>query len=131
MNKFTLSGYLIKNPEKKCSSSSADQIYTNFTLAAEDRFKRKDNGERETDLFNCVAFGKTAEFVANYAVKGTRLLVIGRVKPESYKTKDGITHYGVKVLCEEVELAGGKKYNEEEQLSDASTGTGMNMPFTG
>jgi single-strand DNA-binding protein len=61
-----------------------------FGLAVNHKFKGKDGQDKEDVLFiDCVAFGKTAEILAQYAQKGKQVLVEGRLKLESWEDKNG------------------------------------------
>ena len=75
MNNVCLVGRNVRNVELKTYGS--DGFITKFTLAVDRRFKK--DGE-PTDFINCIAFGKTAEIIANHVSKGDQLGVteIGR-----------------------------------------------------
>ena len=55
MNKFILKGYI--------GSIESGKTYTKISIATTRSYKN-DNGEYETDWFNAVAFGGTAEFIS-------------------------------------------------------------------
>ena len=65
-----------------------------FTIAVDDSYKKKDSNEKveQTEWVRCTAFGKTAEFLANWLHKGKRVLVCGKMKTREYE-KDGIKRY--------------------------------------
>ena len=94
MNKIIIKGRLVRDPELKTGSSGVE--YCRFTVAV-DRRKVKDR-EKESDFFDCTAFGNTGAAIAKYITKGREILVEGRM--ESTKTdKDGQkrTYWGVTV----------------------------------
>ena len=70
MNKVVLMGRLTKNPEVRYSQGDSATAVARFTLAVDRRFKRQGD-EQTADFINCVAFGKTAEFLEKYCHKGT------------------------------------------------------------
>ncbi len=91
-NVITIHGRLTRDPELKTSSSGSE--YCKFTVAV-DRYNGK---EKETDFFDCTAFGKTGVAINQYIKKGREIIVSGSM--ESNKTeKDGQkrTFWGVKV----------------------------------
>ena len=65
MNRAIITGRLTRDPETKQTQS--DSTVVRFSVAVDRRFKR--DGEPTADFFNCVAFGKTAEFVQKYFAK--------------------------------------------------------------
>ncbi len=106
MNKVILMGRLTRDPEVRDSQGTNPLTIARFSLAVDRRFKR--DGEDSTDFFNCTAFGKQADFVSKYLVKGTKVLVTGRVQNDNYTNKDGAKVYSVQIICEEIEFAESK-----------------------
>ena len=74
MNKVLLIGRLTKDPELRYTQSGT--AVASFTLAVNRRFSNQ-SGEREADFINCVAWQKSAEFVANYFRKGQQMALEG------------------------------------------------------
>ena len=71
----------------------------NFRMAT-DRFRP--NQESVPDWHNIVCWGKTAEAVCQYAGKGDRIAVTGRLTESSWKTEDGQNRYRTEVTAVEV-----------------------------
>lgn len=104
MNKCVLMGRLTRDPEIRVNN---DKFVARFTIAVDRRFKR-DGDEQTADFINCVAFGKTAEFVEKYAYKGTKFVVEGRIQTGSYTNKDGVRVYTTDIVVEQLEFAESK-----------------------
>ena len=102
MNKVILMGRLTRDPEVRYSQGENALAVARYTLAVDRRFRR--DGEATADFINCIAFGKTAEFIDEYFSKGMPILITGRM--ESYKNDDDLTNWAVAV--ESVEFAGSK-----------------------
>lgn len=103
MNKCVLIGRLTRDPEVRTAGETS---VARFSLAVDRRFKK--DGEQTADFINCVAFGKTAEFVEKYAHKGTKFAVEGRIQTGSYTNKDGQKVYTTDVVVEQLEFAESK-----------------------
>lgn len=104
-------GNLGKDPEIKYSESGT--AVTKFSLACTTGY-----GEREhTEWFNVTCFGKTAEAMAQYAQKGTRMLVQGELKTETYE-KDGATRYWTQLIADRCYLMGSKPKEEGAEDND-------------
>ena len=73
MNRIILSGNLTKTPELKVYQSTT---VAKFGIAVKRPFSKND----ETDFFNVVAFGKTAELCAKYLEKGDKIKLSIRFK---------------------------------------------------
>ena len=106
MNKVILMGRLTRDPEVRYGGANNSAV-ARFSLAVDRRFKR-DGDEQTADFINCVAFGKTGEFLEKYARKGTKFVVEGRIQTGSYTNKDGQKVYTTDVVCENVEFAESK-----------------------
>ena len=112
MNKLILIGRLTKDPEIR---TSGNVTIAKFSIAVDRRFKR--DGEPEADFFNCTAFNKTAEFIEKYCSKGMKMAVEGRIQNDNYE-KDGVKHYSVSVIVENIEFAESKKSGTSEKKAE-------------
>lgn len=114
MNKVELVGRLTKDAVMNMSNGGSS--IARFTIACDRRFKQE--GQPTADFINCVAFGKTAEFIEKYFSKGMRIGVSGRIQTGSYDDKDGKKVYTTDVVVEEAEFVESK-----QQGSSQGTGT--------
>ena len=69
MNKVLLVGNLARDPETR--TTNAGVTFTNFTVACQRRIANQ-QGIRDADFINCVAWRQTAEFICKYFKKGTQ-----------------------------------------------------------
>ncbi len=107
MNKVILMGRLTRDAEVRYSQGEGSTAIARFSLAVDRRFKR-DNDEQTADFINCVAFGRTGEFLERFGRKGTKFVVEGRIQTGSYTNKDGLRVYTTDVVVENVEFAESK-----------------------
>ena len=120
MNKIVLMGRLTRNPEIRATEKI---IVARFSIAVDRKFKR--DNEPDTDFFNCVAFGKTAEFMEKYLSQGRRILVVGRAEIDSYTNKDGAEVKALQIKADEVEFADSKNSGAKPVTTDDGF---MNVP---
>jgi single-strand DNA-binding protein len=85
-NRIILIGRLTRDPELRYVPSGAP--VASFTLAVDRPFQNQ-QGTRETDFIDVVAWRKTAEQVSQYLTKGRMVAVEGRLQIRSYETQDG------------------------------------------
>ncbi len=85
-NRIILIGRLTRDPELRYVPSGAP--VASFTLAVDRPFKDQ-QGNRETDFIDIVAWRKLAEQVSQYMSKGRMVAVEGRLQIRSYETQDG------------------------------------------
>ena len=107
MNKVILMGRLTRDAEIRYSQGESPTAIARFSLAVDRRFRR-DNDEQTADFINCVAFGRTAEFLERFGRKGTKFVLEGRIQTGSYTNKDGQRVYTTDVVAENVEFAESK-----------------------
>lgn len=110
MNISIILGRLTKTPEIKSSASGTKVI--NFTLAINKKYKDQD----QTSYINCVAFNKTAEIIAAYTEKGSRLLVQGELQSRSYDNKEGQKVYTTEIIVSQITLLDSKKDSKEPEV---------------
>lgn len=105
MNKAILIGRLTRDPELRTTTSGISS--TSFTVAVSRTYTNQ-NGERETDFINCVAWRKQAENIAKYCKKGSQVAVEGRIQTRSYDAQDGTKRYVTEILADNVTFLGAK-----------------------
>lgn len=86
LNHIVIMGRLTRDPEMRKTGSGI--AVANFTVAVDRDFNGQD-GQKETDFIDCVAWRKTAEFVQKYFSKGKMIAVSGRLQVRSWTDKDG------------------------------------------
>ena len=106
MNKVILMGRLTRDPEVRYSQGESATAVARYSLAVDRRFKR--DGEPSADFFNCVAFGRQAEFAERYLRQGTKMVVSGRLQTGSYTNRDGVKINTVDIVIEEQDFAESK-----------------------
>ena len=99
MNKVILIGRLTRDPELRTMASG--NVTASFTLAVNRNFTNQ-NGEKETDFINCVAWRKQAENVAKYCTKGSQVAIEGRIQIRSYDAQDGTKRYITEVIADNI-----------------------------
>lgn len=104
-NKVIIIGNITKDIELKQTPSGVS--VASFTVAVNRKYKEKD-GSTTTDFINCVAWRKTADFLAQYFKKGKAILVEGEIQTRSYSDNNGTKHYVTEVIANEVGFVGGK-----------------------
>ncbi|MEM9077612.1 MAG: single-stranded DNA-binding protein [Bacteroidota bacterium] len=100
-NKVQLIGNLGNDPEIIILENG--NKLAKFSMATNETYKNS-NGERVTDTqwHNVVAWGKTAEIVESYLIKGKEVAVEGKLTSRSYETKEGEKRYITEIQCKEL-----------------------------
>ena len=106
LNNVILMGRLTRDPEFRQTTSGVPVC--RFSIAINRQFANKQTGERETDFVDCVAWKTTAEFISRYFNKGNMILVEGQLRNDNYTDKDGVKHYRMNVLVDNVSFCESK-----------------------
>ena len=117
MNKTILVGNLAKDPERK--KTPVGTPVATFTVAVRRSFKNE-NGNYNADFINCVAWRSTADFIANYFRKGSKIGIVGSLQSRSYDDKNGNKRYVTEVLVDEVEFCGSANGNKKVEEDNGS-----------
>ena len=115
MNKVIIIGRFTRDPEIKYSTGENATATARFSLAVNRRFKNKE-GNYDADFINCVAFGKTAEFIEKYFTKGMAIGITGRIQTGSYTNKEGQKVYTTDVVVEETEFVESKNKGTDDNV---------------
>ena len=102
MNKVILAGRLTKEPEVRYTQTGV--AVASFTLAVNRRFSK----DKTADFIPIIVWDKIAEIVGNNLVKGSRVLIEGRIQIRSYDAQDGSKRYVTEVIAHDVEFMGSK-----------------------
>ena len=104
MNLVVLNGRLVRDPELKFGQSG--KAYSRFSIAVDRPFQTSTDSQT-ADFINCVAFGKTAEFIGEYFRKGRKILLKGSLQMNQYESEGKkLTTYVV--IAENVEFGEAK-----------------------
>lgn len=120
MNRVILTGRLTKDPDVRYSNGEKATAIARFSLAVNRQFAKKDSGQLTADFINCVAFGKTGEFVEKYFRKGMKADICGRIQTGSYNDKDGRKVYTTDIVVEDIEFGESKNSNQAQNNAPAS-----------
>lgn len=127
INRTVLVGRLTKDPELKYTPSGVPMA--RFTLAVNRPFSNQ-QGEKEADFINCIAWRKQAESLSNYMKKGNMVGIEGRIQTGSFEGQDGKRVYTTDVIADSVQFLearggsnaqGQQNYNRTDEDPFANT----------
>lgn len=101
MNKIWISGTVVRDMEVRELPSGKKNGKT--TIAVRRNMKNKE-GKYDSDFIGIVAWDKKCKYISEYAKKGAKVEVVGRMETGSYQDKDGKTVYTTDVVVEEVNI---------------------------
>lgn len=117
LNKIILMGRLCADPELRRTQSGT--AVASFSLAVDRDFKAQ-NGEKETDFIDIVAWRNTAEFVSKYLAKGRMAVVEGRLQIRDWKDQHGNKRRTSEVIADNVYFGDSKKESSAPSFAEPS-----------
>ena len=112
LNNITIMGRLTRDPELRRTGSGT--AVTSFTVAVDRDFSGQD-GQKETDFIDCVAWRQTAEFVSKYFAKGRMIVVDGRLEMRDWTDKEGNKRRSAEIVADSVYFGDSKKDDDQPQ----------------
>ena len=112
LNRCIIMGRLTRSPELRRTQSG--KAVTSVTLAVDRDFKGQ-NGEKETDFIDIVAWGNTAEFLCNYFSKGRMAVAEGRLQLRDWTDKDGNKRRNAEIIVSNVYFGDRRETTKQEQ----------------
>lgn len=119
INNVTLVGRVVRDLEVKQTNSGKE--VASFALAVDGYGK-----EAPANFIDCVAWGKAAEILGQYATKGKQIGITGRIQTRNWEDKSGNKRKATEVVIDQFQLLGSKgdgssaapaseRYEQEDQ----------------
>jgi len=129
LNKVFLLGHAGDTPELK--SLSTNSSVATFSLATNRTWKDKEgNKQEETEWHRIVVWGRLAEVASSFIVKGSLVMIEGRIQTRSWEDKQGNKRHTTEVIAENIQF-GPKPQTTPRQESNQDEDDVMppDMPF--
>lgn len=107
LNRIVIIGRLTRDAELKYLNGGT--AIAEIGLAVNHR--KRNDGSEEVSFFNAKAFGKLAENLKPYLLKGKQIAISGYLKQERWNGQDGTKHDRITITCDEIQLIGSKDAN--------------------
>ena len=119
LNCITIMGRLTRDPELRRTGNGI--AVASFTVAVDRDFAQ--DGKKETDFVDCVAWRQTGEFVSKYFKKGSMIVVKGRLQIRNWNDKDGNKRKSAEVVADNCYFGSTKS---DSGYSNSGNGYGNN-----
>lgn len=107
LNKVILIGRLTKDPELRYTQSGTSVC--SFTIANNRTYVTGGEKKEQVSFFTCVAWAKTGEVIAEFAKKGQRIGIEGRLQQRSWDDQDGNKRSTVEIIVDNFQLLSSPK----------------------
>ena len=108
LNQCNFIGRLGKDPETRYMPNG--NAVTNICIAVGEQWKDKTTGQKQekTEWVNVAAFGKLAEIMGEYLIKGSQVLISGKLTTEKWQDNDGNDRYATKIIANNMQMLGNR-----------------------
>jgi single-strand DNA-binding protein len=107
--------------------TSGGMAICKFAIAVNARVKQGESWADEASFFDVTVFGKAAEAINQYLVKGKQVAIEGRLKQDRWE-KDGQNHSRVVINADNVQLLGGGEARPDKQARQEGSAQGDGVP---
>ncbi len=105
-SKAIIMGNITRDPELRSTPNGAQVC--SFTVAVNRNYKDSSGAQQESVSFiDCSAWGKAGEIIAQYAKKGSGIMISGRLDQRSWEDKEGQKRSRIEIVVEDFNFIGG------------------------
>ena len=119
INQATILGNLGRDPE--INHTNDGNAVARLSIATSERWTDKHTGEKRerTEWHRVVVFGPLADVVSQYAVKGDKIFVQGKLSTRKWTDRDGVERYTTEIVLNQwnsqLELLGARNSSTEDR----------------
>ena len=105
-SKAIIVGNLTRDPELRTTASGTQVCSISVAV---NRSYKGNSGEQQDQVsyFDCSAWGKLGETIAQYAHKGSGILISGRLEQRSWEDKEGQKRSRIEIVVDDFNFIGG------------------------
>lgn len=132
VNKVILLGNAGQDAEVR--STSAGKSVANFSLAINQPFRNKKDGNQRVEWVRCVAWDKLAHIAEEFVVKGTVVFVEGRLQTRQFEGREGAAKTVTEVVVASLRVLGAAKTSSQtegnnDSAANSATDAESETPF--
>lgn len=121
LNEVVISGRLTRDSELRFTPSGTP--VTDVVIASNRIWSKDSDRQEETTFVDVTIWGKQAESLNQYLVKGRHLMIVGRLKLNKWETEEGDKRSKLTMVAEKINLTpGGGKNNKPPSETQVGAG---------
>lgn len=107
LNHIVIMGRLTRDPELRYTNSNVP--VASFAVAVDRDFGKDQDGNKQTDFFECVAWRQTGEFISKYFAKGSLIVLSGQMQSRRWTDRDGGKRLTWELIVDSAYFGGSKR----------------------
>jgi single-strand DNA-binding protein len=129
LNKAIIIGRLTKDPELRYTQGGTSVC--SFSIANNRTYVSAGEKKEQVSFFNCVAWAKTGEVIAEYCKKGQRIGIEGRLQQRSWDDQEGKKRQTVEIVVDNFQFLSPPRESGGEAVAESpSSSTQEHSPNT-
>jgi single-strand DNA-binding protein len=101
---------------------------TKLSIACGEKWKDKSGTMQEkTEWVRVVSFGKLAEIISKYLVKGSLIYISGKMSTTKYTDKNGVEKYSTEIIANEMKMLDGKPSDASNNATAQNNSTAQKV----
>lgn len=121
INRVNLIGRLTRDPDIKQIPSGTS--IASFSIANKKTYVSNGEKKEECSFLNCICWGKGGEIISQYAKKGSRIAIEGRLQQRTWQDKDGNNRSVIEIVVDNFQFLDSKKQSSDNSGYDHSQPT--------
>jgi single-strand DNA-binding protein len=118
INRVFLIGRLTKDPDLRYTQGGTS--VASFSIANNRTYTSQNERKEAVSYFNCIAWGKSGEVIAQYCKKGQRIGIEGRLQQRSWQDSSGQKRNTVEVVVENFQFLDAKGKDSGDNMQPQS-----------
>lgn len=106
INRVFIIARLTKDPELRTTQGGTS--VASFSVANNRSYTTNGDKKEDVSYFNCVAWGKLGEIIAQHCKKGARIGIEGRLQQRRWQDKEGKNQNTIEIVVENLQFLDGK-----------------------
>jgi single-strand DNA-binding protein len=126
LNKLIIIGRLTKDPELRYTQSGT--AVCSFAVANNRSYVSGGEKKEQVSYFNCVAWAKAGEIIAEYCKKGQRIGIEGRLQQRSWDDQEGKRRHTVEIVVDNFQFLSAPRDSASDAPADVPAPSGSHEP---
>lgn len=127
INSVSISGNITRDSELR--STHGGMAILSFSVAVNERRKEGDGTWKDYPSYiDCTLFGRRAESLSKYLLKGTKVAVAGKLRQSRWQAQDGTNRSKVEVVVDTLEFMSSRT-ERADRADDPQDMYGDEIPF--
>lgn len=123
MNIIALTGNICRDLELKYTKNNKSYVENSIGVKKE---KKDQDGKYQSDFIDFVCFENKAEYLKNYAKKGDKIEITGKLRVDNWKDDEGKSHTRSYVVVDKINILTARNTTQKVEENNSNDFDGNN-----